>query len=99
MTVAQASEAVVRDKGGVTWLDGGPGIWYGEKDVDVQTVSVPFPASSSFKATKDAPHWAGDACMRNRGGSTWLDTRMMPWEPMPALPGYYQKVLVRDADG
>jgi hypothetical protein len=83
----------------LNWREGGPGIWYGERNIDVETESVPFPATSSFSPTGDAPHEAGKGCIRNRGGSTWLDTREMQWEPMPGLPGYYEKVLVRDAEG
>jgi hypothetical protein len=37
--------------------------------------------------------------MRDKGGVRWLDTRAMPWEEMPGLPGLRQKTLHRDADG
>lgn len=32
-------------------------------------------------------------------GLTLLDTRELPWEPLPGIPGAKQKVLVRDAEG
>ena len=40
-----------------------------------------------------------DAVVRDKGGVTWLDTRLMEWEPMPTLNGFFQKVLVRDPNG
>lgn len=83
----------------INWRDGGSGIWVGERDYDTESVTVPYDSKEPFTPSADAPHEAGSACIRNRGGVTWLDTRSMAWHEMPSLPGYFQKVLVRDEDG
>jgi len=41
----------------------------------------------------------GSWCIVTRPDLTLLDTRDMPWEPMPGIPGAMQKVLSRDLDG
>ena len=38
-------------------------------------------------------------CVLARPDLTLLDTREMPWEPCPGIPGGKQKILSRDADG
>ena len=82
----------------LSWRETGPGIWIGERDFETETVRVPFDEGASFTRSADEPHEAGDACIRNRGGVTWLDTRAMGWEVMP-MPGWVDKVLVRDEAG
>ena len=82
----------------LNWREGGPGIWAGERDYETETVAVPFGDGGGFAAGVDEPHEAGGACVRNRGGVTWLDTREMAWETMP-MPGWVHRVLVRDEAG
>jgi hypothetical protein len=87
----------------LTWREGGPGVWFGERGFETETVKVPYEAGAGFTPGADEPHEAGDACIRNRGGVTWLDTNRMQWEPMPFLPAvdgyFFHKVLVRDDKG
>jgi hypothetical protein len=83
----------------INWREGGSGIWVGERDFDTVTVDVRYGDGAGFTPSADAPHETGAACVRNRGGVTLVDTRELEWQPMAALPGYFEKVLVRDADG
>ena len=85
----------------VNWRQGGPGVWIGEHNYDQESATVPYGDGAGFVPTADAPHEAGAACVRNRGGVTWIDTRLMEWEPMPGLgaAGFRRKVLWRDAEG